>query len=199
MTNKLKTRAAKLLLLIFSITLTFCGGDDEGGTNKFTYKIDGESQDVITVTGVLQSEIQYDHEGRTLLLTAAAGLDKMISVTISNWDFQNPPEEGVLEGDYDVTWDMEDTEENPLADCLQLTGDHEEVTLCDGGLVTLISGTDLYFSVFDGNTEGSITITNCNADKHTVSGNFSAKVGSLDGLQQFTVTGSFSNVKYSVQ
>lgn len=199
MINKFRSLFAKLLLLTFPVMLTFCGDDDEGGS-KLSYTIDGQSQKVETVIGVLQYEIQYDHEGRGLYITAAKGMDQMLSVAVSNWDYQNPPDEGVLEKEYDTTFDVEETsEDHPLSDCLVLSGDNEGVTLCDGGLISLISGSEMYTSVFDGNTNGSITITSCNAAKHTISGTFQATVADFDGAQQFEIAGSFTNVKYLVQ
>lgn len=197
MTTKIQRLVARLLLLAVTFIFTFCGDDEVGPS--FTYTVDGESQNVQTISGMLQSEIQYDHEGRALYITAATGLTKMMSVAVSNWDFHNPPDNGILEGEYDATFDFGETdEENPLADCLALTGDNEGVTLCDGGLITYILGSDVYSSVFDGNTDASITITACNPGSRTVSGTFTAKVGDFDGLQQYTITGTFKNVKYTV-
>jgi hypothetical protein len=195
MKNKLNTFFSKLLLLSLPMVLTFCG-DDESGNSGFSYKIDGKSQKVQTVSGIMEFEVQYDHEGRAVYLTAAAGFEKMLSISISNWDFQNPDENGIIEKEYDATMDFEGGTDNPLAECLELAG--EGVTLCDGSLVTYIVGSDVYTSVFDGNTSGIVTVTSCNAAKKTISGTFSAKVADFDGVQQYTVTGSFNNVKYMV-
>jgi hypothetical protein len=155
-------------LLLLGIVFTFSSCSDDGGEgSKFTYKVDGESQKVQTVSGILQFETQYDHEGRGLYITAAEGLSKILSIGVSNWDFQNPPDEGILTGDYDATFDFESTEENPFANnCLELAG--EGVTLCDGGLVTWISGGSTYYSTFDGETDATITITKCDPIQYQV-------------------------------
>jgi len=189
------------MILVLAFVFTFCGNDDEKSSGpQFTYSIDGASQDVQTVTGLLRSQIQYDHEGRALNITAFAANNKTLTIGVSNWDFQNPPDDGVLTGEYDATFDFEETEEeNPFANCLALTGDNEGVFLCDGGLVTLISGSDFSTSVFDGDTEATITISKCDASKHTVSGTFSAKVAAFDGTQPYMITGTFENVSYIVQ
>lgn len=189
--------ATRLSILALAFVFTFCGDDDKASTPQVTFTIDGASQKVQAFSGILRSEIQYDHEGRALNITAVGENNKTLSVAVSNWDFQNPPDNGILTGEYDATFDFEETEEeNPYAECLEL---EDGVTLCDGGLVSLISGNDFYTSVFDGNTAATITITKCDASKHTVSGTFTAKVAGFDGVQQYTMTGTFDNLTYIVQ
>lgn len=186
------------LLLTTLLLFAQCGDDDDSGP-ALTYTIDGQSQPVQTVTGVLMSEIQYDREGRSLNITAAQGLDQLLSVAVSNWDFQNPPDNGILTGEYDATLDEENTEDNPLAECLALSGDNEGIYLCAVGLISMVSGQDLYFSVFDGPTDATIVITSCDPGKRTVSGTFQGKIGTIDGETIKTISGSFTNVKYTVQ
>jgi hypothetical protein len=53
------------LLLTTLLLFSHCGDDDDSGP-ALSYTIDGQSQPVQTVTGVLMSEIQYDREGRSL-------------------------------------------------------------------------------------------------------------------------------------
>lgn len=187
---------SRLMILASVFIFSFCGDDDKGNTPKAAFSIDGESKKVQTISGVLQSQVQYEHEGRALNITIATDDGQILSVAVSNWDFQNPPDNGVLPGEYDAAFDFEETEEeNPLANCLMLDGN---VALCDGGLVSLVSESDFYTSVFDGNTQASITISKCDAGNRTVSGTFSATIGHFDGVETYTVTGSFTNVKYVV-
>ena len=195
-TRIIRNLTSRLLILASAFVFTFCGDDDKPSTPQLTYTLDGESQNIQAVSGILQSQIEHNHEGRALNINAVVGNGQTLSIAVSNWDFQNPPDNGVLTGEYDATWDFEDTEtENPFANCLSLDGG---VTLCDGGLVSLISASKFYTSVFDGNTEASITISKCDAPNRTVSGTFSAIISEFDGVEQFTITGSFTNVKYIV-
>ncbi len=192
----IRTHASRLLILALAFVFTFCSKDDEVSKPQFAFTIDGTSQKVQVTSGVLLSEIQYGHEGRALYITAVSENHKTLSVGVSNWDFQNPPDNGILTGEYNATFDFENTqEENPFGDCLAVEG----ATLCDGGLVTLIEDNNSYFSAFDGATDATITITKCDAGKRTVSGTFSAKVASFDGVQQYTIAGSFDNLTYLVQ
>jgi hypothetical protein len=196
-TSQTQSGLIRLLLFVVPFAFTFCG-DDEGSLN-FSYKVDGESQQVGTVSAFLESEIQYDHEGRALSITAAVGFSKMLIVSVSNWDFQNPPDNGILTGEYDATFDFESNEENPLAECLALDGDNTGVTLCEGALVTYILDGEIYTSVFGDAPEATITITECNTGNRTVSGTFTAKMQNFDTEEVLTITGSFSKVKYTIQ
>jgi hypothetical protein len=183
-------------ILMASVVFTNCGDDEF--KPSVSYTIDGENQKVASVTASLQFETQYNHEGRSLYITAAAGLSKMLSVAVSNWDYQNPPDNGILTKIYDATFDFETEADNDLATCLELTGDNEGVFLCDGALVTYIGNSDIYFSAFDGNPEASVTITACSPSKRTISGSFTAKVQNFDS-EELTISGEFKNVKYTVQ
>ena len=195
-TINILTLASRLLILTIPFVFTFCDDDDKGSDPEVAFAIDGVSQNVRGISGILRSEIQYNHEGRALNITAVTNDYKTLSVLVSNWDFQNPPDNGILTGEYDATFDYQRTDvENPFGDCLQLEGN---VMLCDGGLVSLISASKFYTSVFDGNTEASITISKCDAPNRTVSGTFSAIISEFDGVEQFTISGSFTNVKYIV-
>lgn len=182
-------------VLFATLTFSHCGDDESVAT--VTYSIDGDKQKVLTVTAILQTSTDYDHEGRALNITAANGTSKMLSIAVSNWDFQNPPENGVLEKTYDATFDYESGDDNGLANCLELTDENVGVFLCEGALITYIGESDIFFSAFDGNTQATVTITKCNTSKKTVSGSFMAKVQNFDE-DEYTITGEFSDVKYSV-
>jgi hypothetical protein len=195
MKKSLIHRLSLASILLTSVLFTHCGGDDF--KPSVSYTIDGENQKVASVTASLQFETQYDHQGRSLNITAAAGTSKLLSVVVSNWDYQNPPDNGILTKTYDATFDFETETENDLATCLELTGVNEGVFLCDGALVTYIGNSDIYFSAFDGNTEASVTITGCNPSKRTISGSFMAKIQNFDS-NELTVSGEFKNVKYSI-
>jgi hypothetical protein len=182
-------------ILLTAVAFTHCGDDEF--KPSVSYTIDGENQRVVSVTGMLQFETQYDHEGRALYITAAAGTSKMLSIAVANWDYQNPPANGILTKTYDATYDFESESGNDLATCLELTGDNTGVFLCDGALVTYILNNDVYFSAFDGNTQASVTVTACSPSKRTISGTFTAKVQNFDA-QELTIVGEFTNAKYTV-
>jgi hypothetical protein len=190
-------KIASLLVFLLILTCFVNCGEDESPTSV-TYSIDGENQKVRTVTAYLQFSTDYDHEGRTLYITAANGSSIMLSIAIANWDFQNPPNNGLVEKTYDATFDYESGSDNEFASCLELTGNNADVHLCDGALVTYIGESDIYFSAFDNNTQATVTLTDCNPSKKTMSGTFTAKVQNFSEDDDFVITGEFKNVKYSI-
>jgi hypothetical protein len=185
-------------LLLLSGIFTFCGDNVTEESTHFVYSVNGISKNVQTITGLLQTEIRYDHKAQTLVLTASNDVSEAITVKVSNWDFQTPPEKGVLEKVYDATYDGEPGENHsPHVECLDLTGAHAGITICDGGLVTFMMDGKLYTSIFTGNEESTITITECDPDKLSVSGEISVKVQTAIG-DKLKLSGTFTNVKYTV-
>jgi hypothetical protein len=183
-----------LALLAVLFTVSRCGDDEPA--SSFSYSINGTAQKASTVSGELRFETQYDHEGRALNISVLTGSSQWLSVAVANWDFQNPPANGILTGEYDATFDFENTDNpDPQTDCLTLEGG---VALCPGGLVSYFDETNFYFSAFGDEPEGTVTITACNTSSRTLSGTFSAKVTSVDENSELLITGSFQNVKYWV-
>jgi len=194
--ERLKGILAKVLILTLTGMFTFCGDDVTEESTHFVYQVDGITKNVQSITGLLQTETQYEHEGRSLHVNVSNDVSQVITIGVSNWDFQNPPKDGIIEGEYDATFDSEQMNgTNPNGECLELTGPNAGVTLCDGGLITYTSQGELYTSIFDGNTSASITITKCT--KRKISGSFTATLEDFSG-KQLTVSGTFKNVKYEV-
>lgn len=181
-------------LALLAVLLTFSRCRDDEPASSFSYSINGTAQKVNTVSAELRFETQYGHEGRALNISVLTG-SQWLSVGVVNWDFQNPPANGILTGEYDATFDFEDTDNpNPHVDCLTLGF----VVLCPGGLVSYVDETNFYSSAFGDEPEGTVSITACNTSSRTLSGTFSAKVTSVDEKDERMITGSFQNVKYRV-
>lgn len=175
---------------------TFCDEPTPAESTHFVYSVDGISKNVQSINGLLQSEIQFEHEERSLKVIVSNSTSQTITIGISNWDFQNPPENGILEAEYDATFDIEAMDQaNPNGDCLALDGSNAGITLCSGGVITYTLQGDVYTSIFDGNTEATITITKCTKKK--ISGSFTANLENVNG-DNLTVSGTFKNVKYEV-
>ena len=186
------------LIVILSGTFTFCSDNVTEQSTHLVYTVEGISKEVQSITGVLQMAVQYDHIEQAMVITASNSFSDMLTIKVANWDFQTPPENGVLEKEYDATYDAEQGESHsPHVECIELTGDNAGVFLCDYGLITLMLEGELYTSVFTGNEDGTIIITECNPDKKSVSGSFDAKVQTSIG-KKVKVSGTFTNVKYTV-
>lgn len=199
MNESIKLRILSLaLILILSGTFTFCGDTSTEVSTHFVYKVDGISKEVQSIAGIIQTEIQYDHKKQTLTMSASNSFAEIITVSVSNWDFQTPPENGLLEKEYDATYDEEQGESNsPHIQCIDLTGANAGVTICDGGIVTFTQDSKLYTSIFTGNENGTITITKCDPEQKSISGSFAVQVQYAIG-QKLKLAGTFTNVKYTV-
>jgi hypothetical protein len=176
-------------LLLFALTPFLQCSDDDSSKASFDLSVDGTSVKVTNPSGVLSFTEEYGHEGRGLLVMGQIGEDQ-VTVTVSNWDFQNPPENGVLAKSYSSAFDEEMLEE---ADCLELEGD---VTLCEGVLITYTTNGDTFFSAFSDTYNGTVEITKCSDNK--ISGKFDLKAKSLSDETEVTLQGNFSNIKYVV-
>src|SRR6478735_4608416 len=95
---------AYLLILSLSVTFTFCGDESPEESTLFGYSIDGISKPVQSISGQIESQIQYDHEKLNLNLSIS-GSGSQMTINIANWDFQKPPKDGVIEREYDATFD----------------------------------------------------------------------------------------------
>jgi hypothetical protein len=188
---------ANISILMLSGIFTFCGDEAEPAESTlFAYSVGGITKNVQSINGMLQSEKHFDHEERSLKITVSNSVSQMVTIGISNWDFQNPPKDAIIEGEYDATFDIEGMDEaNPNGECLELTGGNAGVTLCSGGFITYTLQGDVYTSTFDGSTEATIIITKCT--KRKISGSFTAILENLSG-EELTVSGTFKNVKYEV-
>ena len=187
---------AKLLVLTLSLVFTFCGDDTTTESTIFAYSVDGVTKNVQSITGTMQSEIQFGHEGQSLHLDVSNNMSQTVTLNVSNWDFQKPPKDGIIEREYDATFDTKQMNgSNPKGECLALTGANAGITLCDGGFITFTSGGEVYTSLYSGNTDATIKITKCT--KRKISGSFTASLKNSNG-KKLSVSGSFKNVKYKV-
>lgn len=187
-----------IVSLLFIITiLSFFGCSDDETNSSMTLTIDGEKEKVVTINGVLAFEEQYEHEGRGLNLTGVLSNGDYVVVSVSNWDFQSPPTNGVIEKTYYNVFDGGEGMES--ATCLDL--DDGITSLCDGGLFTyLIEGeAEIYTSAFDEDVNGYIEITDNNSKNKKISGNFDLVVVGIGNEVEHRMTGSFKNVNYFVQ
>jgi hypothetical protein len=187
---------AHLSILMLSALFTFCSEEPAEESTHFVYSVDGISKNVQSITGMLQSEKQFGHEESSLKVNVSNSTSQMVTISVSNWDFQNPPKDAIHEGEYDATFDIEGMDQaSPNGECLELTGGNAGVTLCSGGWITYTLQGEVYSSIFDGNTEATITITKCT--KRKISGSFAANLKNPSGVT-LAVSGIFKNVKYEV-
>ena len=186
----------KKLLYLSCLILFFsaCKKDDDPAksTNDPIMEVekDGESFTVTQFNNTLLVDNQGGETGRRLDLRGEVDGGTLF-ITVSNWDWQNPPENGILVKNYHTN---EDFDQGPDTQCM----DDGTFTYCDGGLGTYqISNTEILFSEdLEDESFGSITITENDPEAKTVSGSFDFIVTDLFNENIITFKGTFSNLNY---
>lgn len=169
-----------MLSVLFVVFLTGCGSDDEKDAQSLSITIDGVKADLPFASAVLL----IDNGARTLNITAMKSQTNFMSIAVSDWDFNNPPEKALIVKKY-------------YASILSIpVGQCEDVgteTHCPIGIVTYFVNSDLYSSPYlDEEHEGYVNITKCDGKK--VSGSFKTSIGNGNGEK--AVEGTFENLPY---
>ena len=112
-------------------------------------------------------------------------------LSVSNWDWQNPPANGILEKNYHTN---EDFDLGPDTDCMDINS----IIYCDGGLGTyMISNTEILSSEgMEDEPFGSITITENDPEAKTVSGTFDFLVVDFFTDEKTSFKGTFTSLNY---
>lgn len=134
----------------------------------------------------LNNSIFYDNTKGGRRLDIRGSVDGGIFVlSVSNFDFQNPPVDGIKVKTY--------FNDETKSECKDIGG----TSYCDEMLGTFLKDSKTYMT-FDEEGDGTITITSIDANKKTVSGTFSFTVETADQSEYIPFSGSFSNVCYSI-
>lgn len=151
-----------------------------------TLSIDGVSQSVSSYNNSLIFFEDGDLSSRRMDIRASIG-SRMVILTISNMDWQNPPTDGVVVKTYNA--DM------MSGDCRAYQG----TTYCDGMLGTyMVNDTTVYMTA-EGNIPGYITVTSIDGANTKVSGNFNFSVIDMfNGTDTMVVSGTFTNQCYTL-
>lgn len=175
----------------FIVTLfSGCSGD-ETESASITLTLDGQSKKIKTITGVLVFTTISGHEARGLNITGTLDNDAYFVIQVNNWDFQNPPANGLIKKKYfNITGDgIED------ADCIESQGS----TLCDGAMITYVpsgGSNEFYMSAFSDALDGFVEVTASNGKR--VSGTFDLVITEASSEESIRATGTFNNVRYVV-
>ncbi len=191
--RKISLLLSVALFATLSCVLSGCGGDDDAPSASLTLNVDGTNLKITVVTGLMLMDEQNGHEARTLNLTGLTKNGDYLSIQVTNWDFQNPPANGLVVKKYYNLFDGAEGVE--AADCIEV----DDVTLCDAGLVTFIADSDdeIYTSAFDEDVAGVIEITSSKGKK--VSGTFDVVLTGFSNEVDIHATGTFKNVGYRVE
>lgn len=185
----MKKLFSRLFILLVLVQFIGCNGDDASPSASISLSIDGAKQSVKFSGAQLLVEDYGDHEGRSLNITAISGTN-VLTVAVSNWSFQNPPEDGVIAKKYENLFTDQTLDKGQC-----MSEGIEEY--CDGGTVTYTSD-DFYASAFyEGSYAGFVHITKCDTKSKRISGTYDVVVS--NDTDEFTLKGEFKNVPYLVQ
>lgn len=188
----------KFHVLISLVLFTFISCQKESATTNppastMTIELDGVAQTTTGFNNTLLFLQQNGEDGRRLDLRANIG-SNMFILSASNWDFQNPPADGILSKIYETNT----VNNTPIyRSCTMRPAGN----LCDAGLATYTANGLTYMSGnIAGEPMGSFTITQNNTTDKTVTGTFDIKVVNLiqPSSTPLHFTGSFSDLSYTV-
>lgn len=187
------------ILFSFFLLVLFASCQKESTTTTTTptmsVEIDGTAQTATNFNNTLIKVQQNGEDGRRLDLRANIGSDMLI-ISVSNWDFQNPPTDGILTKVYDTNTTAYGGL-GPNKSCTTRPAGN----LCDSGLGTYTIGSATWMSEnMPNEPRGTITITANDDANKTVSGTFDFKVVEVSNPNNTPkhFTGSFSNMSYTV-
>lgn len=170
-----------LVLVLATLSIVSCSSDDgnlpssndEG--QSFTVTRDGVTFQGENINNTLIRTTQNDQGARRLDLRCDFDGGTLV-LSVSNWEFQNPPDEGVVEKSYNTNTDM-----GPDTECETI----DSITFCDEALVTYLIGNDVYISELnDSDIIGDITIVSNNSQDKRITGTFDVLLRDFNGGEE---------------
>lgn len=112
-----------------------------------------------------------------------------ISLSVSNWEFQEPPDNAIITKKYfNVYSDNEEL-------CRQASSN---VRVCEGVLIKYMEGDKLFTTFSKDDATIILDITKCDGNK--VSGSFDIEMENIDDNDETrTIKGEFTDLKYTVR
>ncbi len=191
----------KLIFLLFAglITIVSCKKDKEETTPSnsnnnntttatMSFKVNGINYTATSFNNTLISASQGGQQGKRLDIRGSFDSGKTLILTVSNWNWQNPPANGILVKKYDTQTI------GPNTSCQDIGG----ATYCDGALGTYLLSMSDYHMTFSDTIQGYVQITSCDAANKKVSGSFSFITSDISETIFDTIQGTFANQVYTV-
>jgi hypothetical protein len=185
-------------LLIAAFIFSACDDDDATDTGSFKVTLSGTEKVVTvtkaTVTVASGTNSTTDQPYHKLNIEGAVG-DDTITIMVSNWDFQEPPDNAVFAKDYynnEVDHELEVGEKTET--CMRTAS--QQMT-CEGVLISYLQGDKTYWS-FQLIDTVVLSVEKC--DGQRVSGTFDITLANpYDETESMVVKGTFTNLPYTVR
>jgi hypothetical protein len=173
-------------LLLSAIIFSGCDDDDQNNgsfqiTVQETETRVSVSKATLTVSG---GQTSGSGQGSHALRIAGGVMEDSVSILISNWDFQEPPDNAIITKDY-YNEDL----------CHQVS---ENKKVCEGAIIQYMEGDKIYWSFSKDETIKILHITKC--DGNSVSGTFELELENIyDNEDKKFVSGAFTDLPYTVR
>lgn len=172
------------LLLSFNLMLFSCGGDEEIEcvipASSFSITIDGELITEGESSGDISNTTLGGYDVRYVDMYFAFSDGRTFTIGVQNLDTEM---EGVCLDNRNYDFDAMDT------DCFSLD---QYTTICNESDILYENSQGDKLSDFV--QVGSVTITDCNLEKGTISGSFSGTIGSSTFITGVEVSGEFTDI-----
>lgn len=179
-------------ILVSFLFLFACNTDDDASPAPILIiEKNGIEYNVTEFQNTLIKQVQFSRPGRILEFSCTIE-DGIFRVNTQNWDWQNPPENGIVIKTYDANYSP-----GPNTDC-----NHEgNYTYCDIGKGFYIINNDLIYRTDhpENDVPGVIIISENDQQDKTVSGSFEFNTFSPEAGESIVFKGSFENLKYVVE
>lgn len=183
-------------MLALAIIVPACSDDDDD-KGSFNVTLDG-IETAVSVTGatLTVSDGQSSSSGRgsnTLRIDGMIG-ENAISVDISNWDFQEPPDNAILVKDYYNVFTEDELEVGEKTEtCMKTSG---TTRVCEGTLLKYLTGD----KTFSSHSSEAVIISLTKCDGKRVSGTFNITLINIhDEAETFVLSGSLTDLRYTVK
>jgi len=180
-----------ILLSILLLFLFSCEPDTPTSNQQAQMIVekDGVSFTITDFTNGMTDEMQAGSKARKLVLRTSVDSGEF-TLAIGNWEWQNPPSDGILEKVYDIEFA---TGIGPNTECQDQTNE----TYCDGSSGSYVINSEIFIAgTAFSNEDGVITITENDLAKKTVSGSFDFVVKNSFTDSAIVFKGTFENLVY---
>lgn len=183
-------------LLALAIIVPGCS-DDEEDKGSFKVTLDGPEKEVVVTGATLTISDGTGTNSRGSHSLRIEGMidEDMISVGISNWDFQEPPDNALLTKEYyNIFSELDDLAVGEQTETCMRTSSNTQV--CEGTLINFFQG-DKVFSSYSSEAV-VITLTKC--DGKRVSGTFDITlISPHNESEHIVLSGSLTDLRYVIE
>lgn len=184
-------------LLLGAFIFSGCDDDDAQDVGSFKVTHAGAETDVeITMATLTVSSGQNSASGRSSHKLNISGdvHDESISILVSNWDFQDPPDNAIFAKEYYNVFLDEQLEVGEETETCMRVSTNQNV--CEGILISYTKG-DKTFSSFSLENDVVLKVDKC--DGQRITGTFNIVLTNpYDETDQLVVKGTFTNLPYTV-